>query len=123
VNAPDETAAWLIAAETALGRRDPAWPGGVEALLDPAFLEIGASGRTWTRATVGELLAQPTPETVRFVDFDVIPAGQDAALVTYRTVEPDRVARRVSVWTRIDGTWRLRYHQGTIVPGDAETAG
>ena len=90
----DVIADWLIAAETALGRRDPTWPGGIEALLDPAFLEVGASGRTWTRATIGELLAQPTPETVRFVDFDVIHAGEDAALVTYRTVEPDRVARR-----------------------------
>ena len=91
-------------------------------MLDPAFLEVGASGRTWTRATIGALLAQPTPETVRFVDFDVIRAGEDAALVTYRTVEPDRVARRVSVWTRTDGTWRLRYHQGTVVPAGADVA-
>ena len=120
---PDETAAWLVAAETALGRRDPAWPGGIEALLDPAFLEVGASGRTWTRATIGTLLAEPIPETVRFVDFDVIRAGEDAALVTYRTVEPDRVARRVSVWTRTDGTWRLRYHQGTVVPAGTDAAG
>ncbi len=120
---PDETAAWLVAAETALGRRDASWPGGIEALLDPAFLEIGASGRTWTRATIGELLAQPSsPASARFVDFDVIPIGQDAALVTYRTIEPDRVARRVSVWTRTDGAWRLRYHQGTVVPAGLDGA-
>jgi hypothetical protein len=122
VSEPDEIAAWLVAAETALGRRDPSWPGGIGALLDPRFLEIGASGRTWTRATIGELLSQPTPETVRFVDFDVIHAGDDCALVTYRTVEPDRVARRVSVWTRTDGTWLLRYHQGTVVPAGTDAA-
>ncbi len=41
------------------------------------------------------------------------------ALVTYRTVEPTRVALRVSVWMRgADGAWRLRYHQGTVVPED-----
>jgi hypothetical protein len=28
------------------------------------------------------------------------------------------VARRTSIWTRLLGEWRLRYHQGTIVsPG------
>ena len=53
----------------------------------------------------------------------MIRAGEDAALVTYRTVEPDRVARRVSVWTRTDGTWRLRYHQGTVVPAGTDAAG
>jgi hypothetical protein len=121
---PGETAAWLVAAETALGRRDPSWPGGIEALLHPAFLEIGASGRTWTRATIGELLARPSAsDSTRFVDFDVIPIGEDAALVTYRTVEPDREARRVSVWTRTEGTWRLRYHQGTVVPAGPGAAG
>jgi hypothetical protein len=124
VSVSDETVAWLVAAETALGRRDPSWPGGIESLLDPAFLEIGASGRTWTRATIGELLARPaSPDSARFVDFDVIPIGKDAALVTYRTLEPDREARRVSVWTRTDGTWHLRYHQGTVIPAGIDEAG
>jgi hypothetical protein len=27
------------------------------------------------------------------------------------------VARRTSIWTRLLGEWRLRYHQGTIVAG------
>lgn len=115
---PASDDAWLIAAETALGRRDPAWPGGVEGLLDPAFREVGASGRTWTRATVGTILAQSTPDTVRYEAFAVERVGDDIALVTYRTVEPTQVALRVSVWTRgADGAWRLRYHQGTVVPG------
>ena len=109
---------WLIAAEEALGRRDVSWPGGVEALLDAAFREVGASGRTWTRETVGAILAQPTPATVRFDDFAVDRLTDRVAIVTYRTTEPARVARRVSVWMRgADGTWRLRYHQGTVVPG------
>lgn len=111
--------AWLIAAETALGRRDPAWPGGVESLLDPGFHEVGASGRTWTRATVGTILAQRTPDTVRFGAFVVDRVSDDVALVTYRTVEPTRVALRVSVWIRGgDGTWRLRFHQGTVTAPD-----
>ena len=47
--------------------------------------------------------------------------GEDAALLTYRseTTYPDAgvtlISRRSSVWQRIDGTWRLRFHQGTPV--------
>ena len=114
---------WLIAAEIAIGRRDPVWPGGIATLLDPSFEEVGASGRSWDRTTIGALLAQPTPVTVRFEDATVDRLSHDVALVRYRTVEPTRQARRVSVWVRgEDSTWRLRYHQGTVVPSDATEA-
>jgi glyoxylase I family protein len=111
--------AWLIAAETALARRDAAWPGGIEALLDDDFREVGASGWSWTRSTAGTILAQATPDTVGFEDFGVEHVAPDVALVTYRTREPSRVAKRVSVWVRGDDrAWRLRYHQGTVIPAD-----
>jgi hypothetical protein len=47
--------------------------------------------------------------------------GPDVALLTYRseTTYPDDgvtlVANRSSLWQRIEGEWRLRFHQGTPV--------
>ncbi|HEY7132141.1 MAG TPA: DUF4440 domain-containing protein, partial [Candidatus Limnocylindrales bacterium] len=44
------TAAAIRALELALARRDEAAiPGGYEAVLDRDFLEVGASGRVWSR--------------------------------------------------------------------------
>ena len=113
----DATATWLVAAEVALGRRDPDWPGGVGSLLDADFLEIGASGRTWDRATMEEALAAAGgPSTLQFDEFAVHALTDAVVLVTYRTIDPERIARRSSIWVRTDAGWRLRYHQGTVVP-------
>ena len=86
----DPVAAWLIAAEIALGRRDPAWPGGVVSLLDTAFLEVGASGRVWDRASMAEVLSVAGPSTLQFDAFAVHSLGGAVALVTYRTIDPVR---------------------------------
>jgi ribonuclease HI len=114
---PDETADALVAAETALARRDPAWPGGLEALLDGAFAEVGASGRAWSRDDVVAILAADPPNRIELRDLVVERVAEDVALVRFVTEEPApprRRARRVSVWVRHDGTWRVRYHQGTL---------
>ena len=114
---PDETAEALVAAETALARRDRTWPGGLDGLLDGAFAEVGASGRAWSRDDVVAMLASDPPDRIELRDLVVERLAEDVALVRFVTVEPDparRRARRVSVWVRRDGTWRLRYHQGTV---------
>lgn len=114
----DPVAAWLIAAEIALGRRDPAWPGGIVSLLDTAFVEVGASGRVWDRASMAEVLSVAGPSTLQFDAFAVHSLGGAVALVTYRTIDPVRIVWRASVWIRTEAGWRLRYHQGTVA-GDA----
>lgn len=112
----DATAAWLIDAEIALARRDPAWPGGVAALLDADFVEVGASGRVFDRASIEEVLAADGPSELQLDEFGVHALAEDVALVTYRTVDQERTARRSSIWVRSDAGWRMRYHQGTVVP-------
>jgi hypothetical protein len=122
--APDDTLHALGAAETALARRDRDWPGGLAALLDEAFLEVGASGRTWSRAEVVALLGADPPSSLELHDLVVERLTDDVALVRFVTEDPGptrRLARRASVWVRRDGTWRLRYHQGTVA-ADAEIA-
>jgi N-acetylglutamate synthase-like GNAT family acetyltransferase len=120
----DRDAAWLIAAETALARRDRAWPGALGELLHDLFVEVGASGRAWTRDEIVALLATDPAGDVDLTSWTVRPIAPDVTLVTYETVDRGpggRHARRASLWLRDqrgDGgpPWRLVYHQGTIVP-------
>ena len=55
----------LLALELALAQRDEAAiPGGYEAVLAPDVLEIGSSGRLWTRAEILEALHAEPPKHV-----------------------------------------------------------
>lgn len=91
-------------------------------LLDPEFVEVGASGRRWTYEEM--LAALPgldggTEDGPRFE-----PSGLRGVLlapglvhVTYETLIDGRRARRSSLWRKGEGEagWRMYYHQGTPV--------
>ncbi|MGW4174266.1 nuclear transport factor 2 family protein [Streptomyces rubiginosohelvolus] len=98
-------------------------------LLDPEFVEVGASGRRWTYE---EMLAalpdldggsgsgegdgdRPRFEPSRMVGVVLAPG---VVHLTYETVFDGRRARRSSLWRRQDGEtgWRMYYHQATPVP-------
>jgi ribonuclease HI len=85
----------------------------VAAILHPDFEEIGRSGRVWSRdAIVNELAG----EAAERVDFDVLGCetlAPDAILLTARTSDSRGSTLRSSLWLRLDGRWRLRFHQGT----------
>ncbi|MEU4920789.1 nuclear transport factor 2 family protein [Streptomyces parvus] len=95
-------------------------------LLDPEFVEVGASGRRWTYEEM--LAALPEldggggsgEDGPRFE-----PSGMGGVVLapgivhlTYETVIDGRRARRSSLWRRRDGEtgWRMYYHQATPVP-------
>lgn len=94
----------------------------VLALLSSDFLEFGASGCIWTLESVLDLLAEEefTPPAVE--DFQCIPLGADAALLTWRSIRYDAQtghqisSLRSSIWIRENGEWRMRFHQGTPTP-------
>ncbi|MET8937655.1 nuclear transport factor 2 family protein [Streptomyces rubiginosohelvolus] len=98
-------------------------------LLDPEFIEVGASGRRWTYE---EMLAalpdldggsgsgegdgnRPRFEPSRMVGVVLAPG---IVHLTYETDFDGRRARRSSLWRRQDGEtgWRMYYHQATPVP-------
>ncbi|AWI31498.1 DUF4440 domain-containing protein [Streptomyces tirandamycinicus] len=92
-------------------------------LLDPEFVEVGASGRRWTREEM--LAALPdmacgSEEGPRYRPSDITGAVLAPGVVhlTYETSLDGRRARRSSLWRdRSDGTgWRMYYHQATPVP-------
>ena len=113
-----DLAAELFALELALATRDvAALPGGVERVLDEAFVEIGASGRRWTyEEMVDALRGMPRTEAV-ITDFELARLAPDVALVTY-VIGPaagagGRTSRRSSIWLQGEEGWRMRFHQGT----------
>ena len=98
----------------------------IDALLDPAFVEVGASGRLWDRpATVAALASGEitSPEPIQTTEVAGVRLADDLVHVTYVSREVGGTpVRRSSIWRRTDGTWRLYYHQGTpakVAPGNA----
>ncbi|MFJ4714490.1 DUF4440 domain-containing protein [Streptomyces sp. NPDC088785] len=94
----------------------------VEALLDPDFVEVGASGRRWTYAEMVAALPtlhgsgeHSTPITAALFEGAVLAPG--IVHLTYETRIEDRRARRSSIWRRdAAGELRLYHHQATPVP-------
>ncbi|MEU4659989.1 DUF4440 domain-containing protein [Streptomyces sp. NPDC023723] len=92
-------------------------------LLDPEFVEVGASGRRWDRETMlAELPDKPgaSDEGPRYE-----PVGMRGTVlapgvvhVTYEAVLGERRSRHSSIWRRpaAGSGWRMYYHQGTVVP-------
>ncbi|MCO7222477.1 DUF4440 domain-containing protein [Klenkia sp. PcliD-1-E] len=96
-------------------RADPARAG---VLLHPAFTEVGASGRSWTRAEILEAMAGELSlagEQVEVGDMTGEQVATDVVQLRFTTVVAGRVARRSSLWRRTDGRWQLWFHQGTLV--------
>ncbi|MGW6972322.1 nuclear transport factor 2 family protein [Streptomyces sp. NPDC054952] len=94
-------------------------------LLDPDFVEVGASGRRWTYA---EMLAElpelggaaeggPRYEPSNFSGVLLAPG---LVHLTYETVFDGNRARRSSLWRKqgAAGTWQMYYHQATPIPPD-----
>ncbi|MDQ0000272.1 ribonuclease HI family protein [Pseudarthrobacter sulfonivorans] len=87
--------------------------GRTGVLLHPDFMEIGSSGRVWTRdAMMMALEEDPGHHTeLEILGADRIGAG--AVLLTYRSYWRSGTVLRSSLWVLDGGRWRLRFHQGT----------
>lgn len=120
---PKSLSAHLRAGEEALldptVRGDPAL---VAELLTEDFEEFGASGRVWSRSEILKLLATENYQPPAMEDFQCILLAKSVALVTYKTVRCDAnsgkrfVVLRSSIWMERAGSWRIRFHQGTMAP-------
>ncbi len=94
----------------------------VEALLAEGFVEFGASGSVYDRATIIDLLAQEsgTDEGIlQSSNYVLKTISNDAVLLTYVTERSyqDGSKRRVlrsSVWKHDGLHWQMLFHQGTI---------
>ncbi|MEX0283665.1 MAG: hypothetical protein AB3N23_03550 [Paracoccaceae bacterium] len=92
----------------------------LEAMTDPAFHDIGASGRIYSRLEVIETClaryaAGPEPHDWPCSDFTLRCIGPNLFLLNYTLREPDRVTRRSTIWRREAHGWMIVFHQGTVV--------
>ena len=93
-------------------RRDPK---RVRELLHPDFVEVGRSGRRWSRDDIATALADEHPLPVVTDEWETVELAPDLALVTYTITGPGQPSRHSSLWMQSDGRVRLRFHQGTFV--------
>jgi hypothetical protein len=91
----------------------------LDALLDPEYREIGASGRLWTRdGTIAALTSDTkgTDTSIRDENMEGRRLADNLVMLTYVSDEHGRRARRTSLW-RLDQDlgWRVLHHQGTLL--------
>ena len=95
-------------------------PARLQELLADDFVEIGASGKMWARATMlAALSAGAEPDrgaTTEVLHLSGRPIAADVVLLTYGSETAGRSAIRSSLWRREDAGWRLFCHQGTLIP-------
>jgi ribonuclease HI len=87
--------------------------GRTGVLLHPDFMEIGSSGRVWTRDAMMMALEEDPGHHTELEILGADRIGTGAILLTYRSYARSGTVLRSSLWV-LDGTkWRLRFHQGT----------
>lgn len=91
----------------------------VSELLDPDFVEFGASGRKWDRHAILDMLsAEVGQEVVSARDIEATRLSDSVIQVRFRSQCGARGALRSSLWRRgEDGRWRMVFHQGTPTAG------
>ncbi|MFI9562919.1 nuclear transport factor 2 family protein [Streptomyces rishiriensis] len=92
-------------------------------LLDPDFIEVGASGRRWTYDEMlaalpemdGAAESGPRYEASKFTGVLLAPG---LVHLTYETTLDGSRARRSSLWRKqgANATWQMYYHQATPLP-------
>jgi hypothetical protein len=90
-----------------------------EAMTEPEFWEIGASGRRYSREFVLEVLEErlknPSDEIFETTEPYCQEIAPDNYLLTYTLTQKDRITRRATIWRRTPDGWKMVFHQGTIV--------
>ena len=90
-----------------------------ERMTEPAFWEVGASGRRYSREYVLDELEKRNVEQAEDAwqprDFHCLEIAVDNYLLTYTLVQGARVTRRSTIWRRTAQGWKIVYHQGTVV--------
>ncbi|MBO9412154.1 MULTISPECIES: nuclear transport factor 2 family protein [unclassified Ruegeria] len=94
-------------------------PKLMDQTFDIYFVEFGRSGRRYEKS---DMLMDANSDTsigatLPLSDYSVELVAPDVALATYtselRQGDSCERARRSSLWIKVEGCWRLRFHQGT----------
>jgi hypothetical protein len=91
-----------------------------EAVTAPDFVEIGASGRLYTREYVLDVVddrdLRDEVDVLKPIDIACRELAPGLYQFTYRLMQADRETWRSSLWRRGGpGGWQVVFHQGTVV--------
>ena len=90
-----------------------------EAMTEPDFWEVGASGNRYSREYVLDVLEeryrQPFKDDWQTSDFHCREIAADNYLLTYTLQQGPRKTRRATLWRHTAQGWKIIYHQGTLV--------
>ena len=115
---------WVVAAVLGMERKllEPAVRTNdisVEDLLDPAFVEIGQSGRLWSREAMISALREPQMSSglshAELTEVHVESVGPDLYLLTYVLELEAGSTRRSSIWRMDRQGPKIVFHQGTRI--------
>jgi len=81
--------------------------------------ELGTSRRDFALDTLEARHRESHDDPWRTRDFHCTEIAPDNYLLTYTLEQGPRVTRRLTLWRRRGGDWRIVYHQGTIVEGES----
>jgi len=91
----------------------------------PDFWEVGATGRRYSREFIlgmqqREALVDAEAAGWKTSGFGLRQLGPDCFLLTYTLDQSGRLTRRATIWERTADSWRIVYHQGTIVTAEGD---
>ncbi|MEV7797313.1 DUF4440 domain-containing protein [Streptomyces sp. NPDC087512] len=99
-------------------------PARVLEILDPEFIEIGASGRRWDAQSILTVTSggSVSPESaVKVSEMAGVVLAPGIVHLTYLADNQGRRAWRSSLWRLTETGWRMYFHQGTPTSsGDRE---
>jgi hypothetical protein len=84
-------------------------------LLSEDFREFGASGRVWNRASTIAELSTETPHQIISENFECERLSSELTLLTCVCRNPIRKTLRSSLWRLEGDSWRMVFHQGTVI--------
>jgi hypothetical protein len=85
-------------------------------LLAENFFEFGRSGKIYSRSECLAIEQQPILAKLPLENFKLHHVSENTVLITYIsevTYESVQRANRSSLWVKDNGSWKLRFHQGT----------
>jgi hypothetical protein len=120
-----EVLAELVRREAMFHRPDGTSRADFERMMAAGFREVGASGRTYSRIEVLDILekraAVPRDDVFETSDFHCRKLASGVYLLTYNAVQNKvRLTRRMTLWEHTSEGWTIVYHQGTMIQGAAD---
>lgn len=92
----------------------------INELLSGNFQEIGASGKTYNKNQIIELLKNEEPFDINATDFELRLLSSDIAQLKYKSSTSNNnnlssTTLRSSIWKHEGKKWKMIFHQGTVV--------